>query len=80
MSYLKSDSMKYLLALLLAVGAIGSFGLAQKDSFKTRLQGRTGPVGDEITHRVTKSDRIGYVTLGVVLAMGALYILARRKE
>jgi hypothetical protein len=72
--------MKRLLALLFVAGAIISFGLAQKDSFKTRQQGRTGPVGDEITHRVTKSDRIGYVTLGVLLATGALYILARRKE
>jgi hypothetical protein len=73
--------MKYLLALLLAVGAIGSFGLAKKDSIKSRYEDRWGkPVGEEITVRVTRLDRIGYVTLGVLLAMGALYILARRKE
>lgn len=73
--------MKYLLALLLAVGAIGSFGLAQKNSFKTRSQNRWGePIGEEVTVRVTTLDRIGFVTLGVLLSMGALYILARRKE
>jgi hypothetical protein len=73
--------MKYLLALLLAVGAIGSFGLAQKDSFKTRSQNRWGePIGEEFTVHITRLDRIGYVTLVVVLAMGALYIVARRKK
>ena len=73
--------MKNVLALLFVIGAIGAFGLAQKDSFKSRAQNRWGePVGEEFTVRVTTMDRIGYVSLGVLLAMGALYILARRKE
>ena len=73
--------MKRLLVFLLVVGAIGSFGLAQKNSFKTRHQTRTGaPVGEEVTVRVTTLDRIGFVTLGVLLSMGALYILARRED
>ena len=74
-------SIKHLLALLLAVGAIGSFGLAQKDSIKSRYEDRWGePTGEEFTHHVTTMDRIGYVTLGVLLSMAALYILARRKK
>ena len=72
--------MKNLLAVLFIIGAIGSFGLAQRDSFKDRHRTRTGPSGEEFTHRVTTMDRIGYVSLGVLLSMGGLYILARRKE
>ena len=74
--------MNKLLAILFLLGAIGGFGLSQRDDFQTQNQTRTGvPVGEVRTVQVTRIDRAGYVVFGVVCMAACLYFVARiRRE
>jgi len=70
--------MNKLMAILFLFGAIGGFGLSQRDSFQTWSSSLFGfPVGDVRTVEVTRADRIGYITFGVVCMAGCLYFIAR---
>src|SRR6266487_4136997 len=69
-------NMNKLMCILFLLGAIGSFGLSQRQSFKSQSQTRTGaPVGEERTIQVTAVDRVGYLACGVVCVAGFVYFV-----
>jgi hypothetical protein len=70
--------MNKLMAILFLFGAIGGFGLSQRDSFQTQDHTWTGaPVGEPRKVQITRGDRVGYIGLGVVCMVGCLYFVAR---
>lgn len=70
--------MNKLMALLLLFGALGCFGLSQRDSFQTQSVGRYGaPVGEVRTVRITPWDRGGYIATGVFCLVGCVFFVAR---
>ena len=70
--------MDKLMTILFLFGAIGSFGLSQRHSFQTQRHSYTGaPVGEPETVQVTRADRVGYITFGVVCMVGCLYFVVR---
>ena len=70
--------MNKLMAILFLLGALGGFGLSQRDSFQTQRQGPRGAlVGEPYTVQVTHGDRIGYIAIGVVCTVACLYFLVR---
>ena len=70
--------MNKLIAVLFLLGALGAFGLAQRDSFESRHLTRTGAAAGEVrTVRITQFDRAGYIVLGIVCMAGCLYFVGR---
>jgi len=70
--------MNKLMAILFLLGAIGGFGLSQRDNFQTQSSTRFGtPVGEPRTVEVARGDRVGYIALGVACMVGCLYFVAR---
>ena len=70
--------MNKLMAILLLLGAIGSFAMSQRDSFQTQRQTWTGaPVGEPRTVQMTRGDRVGYIGFGIVCMVGCLYFVIR---
>jgi len=66
------------MAILFLLGAIGGFGLSQRDSFQSQSTTSFGtPVGEVRTHQVTPADRMGYIAFGVVCMVGCLYFVMR---
>jgi len=70
--------MNKLMAVLFLLGAIGGFGLSQRDSFQNQSHTYTGaPVGEPRTVQITPGDSIGYVAFGVVCMVACLYFIVR---
>jgi hypothetical protein len=70
--------MNKILAILFLLGALGSFGLSQRDSFQFQSQTRTGaPVGEVRIHYVTRAEKWGYIVFGLICAVGGLYFISR---
>jgi len=70
--------MNKLMAILFLLGAIGGFGLSQRDSFQTQSRTYTGaPVGEPRTVHITRGDRVGYIAFGVVCMVACLYFVVR---
>jgi hypothetical protein len=70
--------MNKLMAMLFLLGALGGFGLSQRDSFQTQNTTRFGtPVGEVRTVEITRGDRVGYIAIGVVCMVGCLYFIVR---
>jgi hypothetical protein len=66
------------MAILFLLGAIGGFGLSQRDSFQTQDHSYTGaPVGQPRTVQISRGDRVGYVAIGVVCIAASLYFAFR---
>ncbi|HXJ61054.1 MAG TPA: hypothetical protein VNU68_30785 [Verrucomicrobiae bacterium] len=74
--------MNKLMAILFLLGAIGGFGLSQRESYQTQSHTWTGtPVGEPRTVHMTRADRVSYVAFGVVCMAGCLYFGVRiRRE
>ena len=69
--------MNKLITILFLLGAIGGFGLSQRDSFQTQsTTGFGAPVGEARTVEITPGDRVGYIAFGVVCMVGCLYFVA----
>ena len=74
----RATYMNKLMAILFLLGAIGGFGLSQRDSFLAQSTNRFGePVGEARTVVVNRGDRVGYIAFGVVCMVGCLYFVAR---
>ena len=70
--------MNKLMAMFLLLGALGGFGMSQRDSFQTQSQTWTGaPVGEPRTVKITPEDRVGYVAFGFACMAGCLYFAVR---
>jgi hypothetical protein len=70
--------MNKLMALLFAMGAIGGFGLSQRDSFESQNVGRYGaPVGEVRTVFISRTARIGCIVFGTGCMAACLYFVAR---
>ena len=70
--------MNKLMAILFLFGAIGGFGLSQRDSFQTQSHTSMGaPVGEPRSVQITRGDRAGYIAFGVVCMVGCLYFVVR---
>ena len=70
--------MNKLMAILFFFGAIGGFGLSQRDSYRTQNQTKGGaPVGEIRTVHITPGDKIGYVACGAVCMAACLYFVTR---
>jgi hypothetical protein len=71
-------AMNKLMAILFALGAIGFFGMSQRDSYQAQDQTRYGtPVGEVRTVQITRGHRIGYIVFGAASTAGFLYFLSR---
>jgi len=69
------------MAILFALGAMGGFGLAQRDSFESQSHGKFGTrIGEARTVQITAADRAGYAGFGIVCAVGCVYFLTRIGE
>ena len=70
--------MNKFMAVLFALGTIGFFGLAQRDSYETQNQTRSGAsVGPVRTVEITQGDRQGYIIFGALCMTVCIYFLAR---
>jgi hypothetical protein len=70
--------MNKFMAILFAIGAIGGFGLSQRDSFQTQDVSWFGnPVGEVRTVYITRASRNGYITVGTVCMVACLYFISR---
>ena len=69
--------MNKLMAILFLLGAIGGFGMSQRDSFLSQPTGKWGPVGKPYTVQTTRVDKIGFFTLGTGCMAACLYFVAR---
>ena len=70
--------MNKLMAVILLLGAIGGFGLSQRERFQTQTHTWTGaPVGEVRTVQITNGDRVGYIVFGIACMVGSLYFVAR---
>jgi hypothetical protein len=70
--------MNKLLAILFLLGALGAFGLSQRDSYQVQDQSRYGtPVGEVRTVYVTRSERVFLIVVGAACMAGCLYFLAK---
>jgi hypothetical protein len=69
-------------AILFLFGAIGAFGLASRDSFKSGiLFSKHGkPFGRERVVKVTFVDRIGYITIGIFSVVGFGYFVRQARN
>jgi hypothetical protein len=67
-----------LLAILFAMGAIGGFGLSQRDSFQSQNVNRYGAPADEVrTVSISHSERVGYIAFGAICAAACLFFIVR---
>jgi len=65
-------------ALLFLLGAIGCFGLSQRQSFKTQESNRFGsPVGLVQTVHISNAGRRQYLIIGFGCLVGCLYNVAQ---
>jgi hypothetical protein len=70
--------MNKFLAIMFALGAIGFFGLSQRDSYQTQDHTKYGsPVGEVRTVQITRGDRIGYIVFGAASMVACLYFFSR---
>lgn len=70
--------MNKMMAILLGLGALGAFGLSQRESFQSQQVGRYGnPVGEVRTHHNSRNDKIAYISLGAIFLTGCLYFISR---
>ena len=70
--------MNKLMAILFLLGAIGGFGLSQRDSYQTTSRSYLGaPVGEPRTVQITPGDRAGYIVIGVACMVGCFYFVVR---
>jgi hypothetical protein len=70
--------MNKLMAILFLLGALGSFGMSQRDSFQAQDHSRSGaPVGEVRTVQVTRGDRVAYIAFGIACAAACVYFIAR---
>jgi hypothetical protein len=73
--------MNKLMAILFLFGALGGFGMSQRDSFRTQaVSGRGGAVGPVYTVQVTKAEKIGFFGLGTGCMVACLYFIARTRH
>jgi hypothetical protein len=70
--------MNKLMAILFSLGAIGGFGLSQRQSYETQSHSIYGaPAGEVRTIAINPSDRAGYAGVGAVCAIAALFFIVR---
>ena len=70
--------MNKLLALFLMLGAIGGFGMSQRENFQTQSHTWTGePVGEPRVVQQTRAERAGYFGFGLLCMIGCIYFIAR---
>ena len=69
------------MAILFGLGAIGGFGLSQRDSFETQRHSVHGAATGEVeTVHITPGNRIAYGAFGVGCMVACLYFIARSRR
>jgi len=70
--------MNKLMAILLGVGALGAFGLSQREGFESQQVDRYGsPSGEATAHYSSRSEKIGFIVFGGIFMIGSLYFISR---
>lgn len=73
--------MNKLMAILFFFGALGGFGMSQRDTFRSQaLSGRGKPAGPVYTVPVTRTEKIGFFALGGGCMTACLYFIARMRQ
>lgn len=70
------------MAILLGMGALGAFGLSQRENFQSQPVGRYGnPIGKARIHDNSRDERLGYIAFGSIFMIGCFYFISRvRRE
>ncbi|MEY2465514.1 MAG: hypothetical protein QOD03_35 [Verrucomicrobiota bacterium] len=67
-----------LLAIFLLVGALGSFGLSQRESYQSQEHtARGGPIGQPRTVYITQGEKVGYISFGILFMFGGIYFATK---
>jgi hypothetical protein len=70
--------MNKFMAILLGMGALGAFGLSQRDSFTTQQVSRYGnPIGEAHILENSRVQKVGYFAVGVIFMTGSFYFISK---